>query len=101
MPMIYPANPSPDCPDSTVWTLERFRTLVADFVADAGGRYVFPGIHGGYACFDDVVNRIQTGRELGARGHAIFSHGTVNGRGYWDELALQAYPAPAPLPPLP
>ncbi len=49
-----------------------FFTLVADFVADAGGRYVFPGIHGGYACFDDTINRIQAGRELGAGGQAIF-----------------------------
>jgi len=101
MPMIYPANPSSNCPDNTVWILERFRMLVADFLADAGGRYVFPGIHGGYACFDDTINRIQASRELGARGQSIFSHGSVNSRGYWDELALQAYPSPAPVPPLP
>lgn len=101
MPMIYPANPSENCPDTTVWALERFRTLVADFVADAGSRYVFPGIHGGYACFDDVINRIQASRELGAKGHAIFSHGTVNSKGYWDELALQAYPSWVPVPPIP
>jgi uncharacterized lipoprotein YddW (UPF0748 family) len=101
MPMIYPSNPSSNCPDDTVWTLERFRTLVADFVADAGGRYVFPGIHGGYACFDDTIARIQASWELGARGQAIFSHGSVNSKGYWDELALRAYPSPAPVPPLP
>lgn len=101
MPMLYPASPSSECPDSTVWTLERFRTLVADFVADTGGRYVFPGIHGGYACFDDTISRIGASRELGARGQAIFSHGTVNSRGYWDELATQVYPSPAPVPPLP
>lgn len=101
MPMLYPANPSSNCPDDTVWTLERFRVLVADFVADAGGRYVFPGIHGGYACFDDVIGRIRAGRELGAQGQAIFSHGAINRWGYWDDLVLQAYPAPAPLPSLP
>ncbi|MCX7681537.1 MAG: family 10 glycosylhydrolase [Anaerolineae bacterium] len=101
MPMIYPAAPSPDCPDSTVWTPERFRTLVADLLADAGAQYVFPGIHGGYACFDDVISRIEASRESGARGQALFSYGPVNSRGYWDELALQAYPSPAPLPPLP
>ncbi len=101
IPMLYPANLSSDCPDSGVWTLERFHILVADFVADAGGRYVFPGIHGGYACFDDTINRIRASRALRAGGQAIFSHGTVNNRGYWDDLALQAYPAPAPLPLLP
>ncbi len=101
MPMLYPAHPSSDCPDSTVWTLERFRVLAADFIADAGGRYVFPGIHGGYACFDDLIGRIQAAREVGARGQAIFAYGPVNSQGYWDDLALQAYLSPAPLPPLP
>ncbi|MBC7228197.1 MAG: family 10 glycosylhydrolase [Thermoflexales bacterium] len=101
MPMFYPATPSSDCPDSTVWTLERFRTLVADFQADAGECYVFPGIGGGYACFDDVLSRIRAGRELGVRGQALFAYGPLNNKGYWDELALWAYPAPAPVPPLP
>ncbi len=101
MPMLYPANPSSDCPDSTVWSLERFRILVADFAADAGGRYVFPGIHGGYACFNDILNRIQVSRELGTGGHAIFAHGPVNYKGYWDELALHVYPSPAPVPLVP
>jgi uncharacterized lipoprotein YddW (UPF0748 family) len=101
MPMIYPAGPSGNCPDTTVWTLDRFRVLVADFLADASGRYVFPGIHGGYACFRDVLDRIQAARALGARGVAIFAYGPLSRRGYWDELAAQAFPQPAPLPPLP
>ncbi|MCX7690598.1 family 10 glycosylhydrolase [Thermoflexus sp.] len=101
MPMIYPAAPSANCPDTTVWTLERFRTLVADFQARAPGRYVFPGIHGGYACFQDVRDRIETARSLGARGMAIFAYGPAQMRGYWDEFAAQVYPAPAPVPPPP
>lgn len=101
MPMIYPAIPSADCPDTTVWTLDRFQTLVADFISAAGGRYVFPGIHGGYACFQDVIQRIQVTRELGTGGCAIFAHGPLNQRGYWDELATGAYPTRVPVPPLP
>jgi len=101
MPMIYPAGPSANCPDTTVWTLDRFRTLVADFLAAASGRYVFPGIHGGYACFQDVRDRIEAARSLGARGMAIFAYGPVSLRGYWDEFAAQVYPGPAPVPPLP
>lgn len=101
MPMIYPAGPSGDCPDSTVWTLDRFRTLVADFLADAGGRYVFPGIHGGYACFQDIQDRIEAARALGAAGHAIFAYGPVSLRGYWEAFAARVYPTRAPVPPLP
>ncbi len=101
MPMIYPAGPSTNCPDTTVWTLERFRILVADFLADASGRYVFPGIHGGYVCFQDVRDRIEAARALGARGMAIFAYGPVSLRGYWDAFAAQVYPTPVSVPPLP
>lgn len=101
MPMIYPAGPSGNCPDTTPWTLDRFRTLVADFLADAAGRYVFPGIHGGYACFQDVRDRIEAARSLGARGMAIFAYGPLSQRDYWDELASQVYRTPVPVPPLP
>ncbi len=101
MPMLYP--PNPQCPDTSVWTLDRFRVLVEDFQREAtsAGRYVFPGIHAGYPCFDDVRNRVEAARELGTRGYALFSYGTANARDHWDEIATQLHAKPLAVPPVP
>ncbi len=101
MPMLYPPNPG--CPDTSVWTAERFRVLVEDFQREAAGagRYVFPGIHAGYPCFDDVRARVEAARDLGTRGYALFSFGTANAADAWDDIATQLHAEPRPVPPTP
>ena len=99
MPLIYPATFH--CPDDSYWTLDIWRRLTADYLADAGGGYVFPGIGAGYCTFDEIAARIEAARELGAAGHAIFSYRGLLAQGYFDDLRWGPYRIPARAPAAP
>lgn len=68
--------------DLAAWT-----NRAQEFVNDAPGRYVIPGISADYANFDDIANRITAARSMNASGIALFSYGALNSRQYWDDLA--------------
>lgn len=91
MPMIYTSNYETD----TFWTLSKWQILVADFQANAAGRWVIPGIGTGYANFSEIENRINAGRQIGVPGHALFSYGDLLSKGYFDELRNGPYAQPA------
>ena len=97
-PMIYPG--SYNCPDNSFWTQSRWETLVTDFHADSGGRYVVPGIGTGYCSFAEIEARINAARAIGTPGHALFSYGGLNSNGYFDDLANGPYAEPAIVPPI-
>ncbi|NOX63157.1 MAG: family 10 glycosylhydrolase [Chloroflexi bacterium] len=99
MPLIYPAVFR--CPDDSYWTLDIWRRLTADYLADAGEGAVIPGIGAGYCTFDEIEARIAAARELGAIGHAIFSYRGLLNNGYFDDLRWGPYRVPAapPQPP--
>lgn len=92
-PMIYSANPD-------TFRLERWRTLVDDFQANRGSRYIVPGI-GADQPFSEIVDRIAAARDLGTAGHAIFSYGALAANGYFDDLRAGPYATPAAVPALP
>jgi uncharacterized lipoprotein YddW (UPF0748 family) len=79
----------------------KWQILVKDFLADSHGRHVYPGIGADYDDFRAIAQRIEATRQLGAPGHAIFSYGALNRRGYWNYLATGPYAEPATLPTLP
>lgn len=98
LPMIYPTNviSSPDR-----YTQTQFSLLVQDFLANSGNRHVLPGISAQYDDFDEIAQRIAIARQLGAPGHAIFSAGVLDDKGYWDDLATGPYAVDAVVPPMP
>lgn len=91
MPMLYGSfDTSPE-----VW-----RDYAAGFQAANAGRFVIPGIHGGYyggepGTFEDISARIEAARQLGTAGHAIFSYSYLRDNGYFDDLAAGPYSQPA------
>ncbi|MFZ0545041.1 MAG: family 10 glycosylhydrolase [Candidatus Promineifilaceae bacterium] len=95
-PMIYPG--STNCPDDSFWTLDKWKTLVADFMADSGDRLIIPGIGSDYCTFDEIADRINAGRQLGTAGQAIFSYGALLTHQYFDDLAAGPYAVPAEVP---
>jgi uncharacterized lipoprotein YddW (UPF0748 family) len=90
-PMLYTITVK-DYPD-------RFDVLVRDFVSNANGRYVWPGITADYSSFDEIWSRIEMARRAGAAGQAIFSYSYINQRDYWDEFRNGPYAIPADVPP--
>jgi uncharacterized lipoprotein YddW (UPF0748 family) len=80
---------------------DRWQILMNDFLTDSKGGHVYPGIGADYADFSAIAQRIEAARQAGAPGHAIFSYGALNNRGYWDDLATGPYAEPATLPPHP
>ena len=92
-PMIYPGVF--DCPDQSFWTQSRWQTLVSDFQAHSGGRYIVPGIGTGYCTFGEIAGRIEMARSLGTAGHALFSYGELLNKGYFDDLKNGPYALPA------
>jgi uncharacterized lipoprotein YddW (UPF0748 family) len=86
MPMIY---------GGSYWTFDRWQTLVADFQADSGGRFIVPGIGASLTPFSEIENRINAARSLGTAGHAIFSYGQMLANDYFDDLAGGPYALPA------
>lgn len=93
-PMIYSSNPA-------TFPLDRWTTLVQDFQANRGGRYIVPGIGADQTPFQEIVNRIEAGRALGTAGHAIFSYGALLSKGYFDDLKAGPYATPAAVPGIP
>lgn len=101
-PMIYTG--SPNCDKPYFWTKERWATLVSDYLAGSGGRYVIPGIGVDYCTADDFAEieaRIELAREAGTAGHAIFSYKSLLLGDYFDKLANGPYAIPAKVPQLP
>lgn len=98
-PMIYPG--STNCPDDSFWTQSRWQTLVTDFQANSGGRFVVPGIGTAYCEFSEIEWRINKARELGTAGHALFSYSALAANAYFDDLANGPYAQPAVVPPIP
>jgi uncharacterized lipoprotein YddW (UPF0748 family) len=88
-PMIY---------GSSFWSQAVWQTLVNDFQADSGGRFIIPGIGANFDNFSEIEARINMGREIGVAGHAIFSYGQLKARGYFDDLAAGPYAEPAVVP---
>lgn len=75
---------------------ERWTILMHDFLDDSDGRPVYPGI-GGFNVdgFEDIADRIEAARQAGASGHAVFSYGLIERKGYWDKFAAGPYAQPA------
>jgi len=82
---------------SSYWTRDRWQTLVTNFQADSGGRFIIPGI-GANLDFGEIAARIEFARVAGTAGHAIFSYGDLNNLGYFDDLAAGPYAQPAAVP---
>ena len=93
-PMIYSSNTPNPFPN------DRWQTLVADFQAHRGSRYVVAGI-GSDQSFADIVYRINAARALGTAGHALFSYTALEAHGYFDDLRAGPYATPAAVPALP
>ncbi len=88
-PMIY---------GSSFWSQSVWQTLVNDFQADSGGRFIIPGIGANFDNFNEIEARINMGREIGVAGHAIFSYGQLKAHDYFDDLAAGPYAEPAVVP---
>jgi len=86
-PMLYLASITTDD--------DKYRQLVEDFVARAGGEHVLAGIVATYDNFDVIARRIDMARTAGAAGQAILSCGNVNQRGYWNHFRQGPYASPA------
>jgi uncharacterized lipoprotein YddW (UPF0748 family) len=101
-PMIYSGNPN--CDQPYFWTLERWQTLVQDYLNGSHGRLVIPGIGTSFCTnndFGEIEARINKARSLGTAGHAIFSYKSVLEKDYFDDLANGPYKLTAVLPELP
>jgi uncharacterized lipoprotein YddW (UPF0748 family) len=92
-PMIYSSNPN-------TFPLDRWSTLVADFQANRGDRYIIAGIGSDQQPFQEIANRIAVGRSLGTAGHALFSYTALAAHGYFDDLKNGPYAMPAAVPPI-
>lgn len=90
-PMIY---------GSGFWNQTVWQTLVSNFQADNGGRFIIPGIGANFDSFSEIESRINMGRQIGTAGHAIFSYGQLKSHSYFDDLAAGPYSEPAVVPQL-
>ena len=90
MPMLYSSDILNDLP---AWT-----SRAQGFIHDAHGRYVFPGISTDYTDVNQIINRIDAARSLGAQGVALFSYGALNANDYWDDLANGPFAITATVP---
>lgn len=95
MPMIYSSNPA-------TFSQPRWRTLVENFQANSGGRFIIAGIGSNhYDSFSEITARINIARDIGTAGHALFSYGGLKQKGYFDDLAAGPYAQPASVPDIP
>ena len=90
MPMLYSSDIVNDLP---AWTAR-----AQGFLDDAHGRYVFPGISTNYTDVNQIINRIEAARSLGAPGVALFSYSALNTYDYWDDLANGPFAITATVP---
>lgn len=97
VPMLY-TRMFPTDPQALTPT--QFSLVASDFLAHDGGRHVFPGISAEHLDFGEIAQRIAIARDLGAPGHAVFSAGVLERKGYWDDLAVGPYAASAVVPPM-
>jgi uncharacterized lipoprotein YddW (UPF0748 family) len=97
MPMLYTGMFSLD---PQALTRTQFSLAASDFLAHDGGRHVFLGISAEHLDFADIVARIAIARALEAPGHAIFSAGLLDQKGYWEDLAAGPYAIEAAVPPM-
>jgi hypothetical protein len=79
----------------------RWTTLTQDFQNNRNGRYIIPGIGTDYSDFYDIEARIQSARQIGTGGHALFSYGALYSRSYFDDLRNGPYASPATVPEIP
>lgn len=93
-PMIYSSNPD-------TFPLDRWQTLVSDFQANRGDRYIIPGIGADQTPFQEIADRITAARNLGTAGHALFSYTALEALEYFDDLKDGPYAVPAAVPDLP
>jgi uncharacterized lipoprotein YddW (UPF0748 family) len=90
MPMLYSSD--------VITNLAAWTNRAQDFVNDAHGRFVIPGLSADYANFNDIVDRITAARSMNAAGIVLFSYGALNSRQYWDDLANGPFALPAIIP---
>jgi uncharacterized lipoprotein YddW (UPF0748 family) len=81
-PMIYGTTFNAD--------VAKWKALASDHVAaqmaTKGQGQVWLGVGGDLPTFAPLAERIAYAREIGAAGVSIWSAGSVDSRGYWDEL---------------
>ncbi|HET7377963.1 MAG TPA: family 10 glycosylhydrolase, partial [Anaerolineae bacterium] len=98
LPMLYSSD---IVNDLTAWT-----NRAQDFVNDAHGRYVIPGIGVQYTSnnqtfcvpFVDLQARIEAARAMNAPGTVFFSYSGINSCAYWADLANGPFALPAIVP---
>lgn len=101
MPMIYSSTDGDPDPNKQNFRLERWQTLVDNYQANSGGRFIIAGIGSNhYSSFAGIEQRIEAARALGTAGHAIFSYGGLKNQAqdYFALLANGPYAEPAVLP---
>ncbi len=74
--------------------LATWQAVMHQFQNANAGRDVYPGIGADFDNFGQIADRIQAARQAGTAGHAIFSYGMIDARGYWDDLANGPYADP-------
>ena len=75
--------------------MDRFQTLVQDYVSGSRPGSVVVGIGGDYSSFSDISARIDVARQAGASGEAFFSYQALNQNNYWSDLRNGPYQQPA------
>jgi uncharacterized lipoprotein YddW (UPF0748 family) len=86
-PMIYGTTFNGD--------INKWKILADDHVSVQGARQVWLGLGADIPDFGMISERIAYARLRGARGVAIWSAGTLDARGYWDDLKAGPFCEPA------
>jgi len=86
-PMIYGTTFNQD--------VNKWKILADDHLSVQGARQVWLGLGADQANFGLIAERIDYARKQGARGVAIWSAGTLDARGYWDDLKTGPFRTPA------
>jgi len=86
-PMIYGPTFNQD--------INKWKILADDHLSVQGARQVWLGLGADQANFGLIAERIDYARKQGARGVAIWSAGTLDARGYWDDLKTGPFRTPA------
>ena len=90
MPMLYTSD--------IVADLAAWITRTQGFIDDAHGRWVIPGMSGAYTNFNDLADRINAARSMGAPGVVIFSYSSLVAGNFWADLANGPFALPAIVP---
>lgn len=94
IPMIY--WPVTDVPGDRL----DFATLIADHLTHTSGRHLYAGIDASLGK-DDVLRCIEAARAAGSPGVVIFDYGLMEDGGWLQDLAAEAFSAPAAIPTYP